>query len=111
MGASNNYWEWVEAESIKIKSDGCTKAKDWCKKCCWEHDLAFYYAKDPRHAFICRDWDLADPITFAQANSMFAKCLPWYLRYRWLGVTLGSWGIWKRHRAKRLLDITPPTVL
>lgn len=100
------YFEWVRAEALKIKSDGCTHAVELGRPCCWEHDLAFHYGRDPRHAYVIwasthsDPWKVADTIGFVEANNRFAGCLPWWLRYRWLGVMAGGWGIWKRARAK-----------
>ena len=71
------------------------------KKCCWEHDLAFYYGRDPRHAFLCQDWTLADPIGFMETNNRFAGCLPWWLKYRWVAVTVGGKRLWDYHRSRR----------
>jgi hypothetical protein len=96
------YWAFITEEAERVGSDGCTSALELCKHCCYEHDLAFHYRKDPRHTFkIWQDtgevrWDLADPISFITTNNRFASCLPWYLRYRWLAVMTGGWLIWNK---------------
>lgn len=94
------YWEWVEEQAKRIKSDGCTHALELARRYCWEHDLAFYYGRDPRHAYWV-GWDLADPIGFLETNSRFRKGLPWYLKYRFLAVSVAGYPLWRRHRKER----------
>lgn len=94
------YWEWVEEQAKLIKSDGCTHALELARKCCWEHDLAFYYGRDPRHAYTC-GWRRADKIGFVETNNRLGGCLPWWLKYRWLAVMGGGWILWCDHRRKR----------
>lgn len=50
-GATLSYREWIEAEAKKIGTDNCTLAADWHVWCCWEHDLACHYGKDPKVAY------------------------------------------------------------
>lgn len=49
--SESGYQVWVVTEARIIKSDGCTKSRDWNLWCCYEHDLACHYGKDPRDAF------------------------------------------------------------
>ena len=94
------YWKWVKFEADWIKSDGCTKSFEAAHKCCLEHDLAFHYGRDPRHAFIC-GWELADPIGFRETNARFRGCLPWWLKYRWIAVATAGYPLWRKHRKER----------
>lgn len=103
---SGQYWQWIREEAKKIGSDGCTAPSQFGECCCLQHDLCFHYGKDPRHAFQIggeEAWKLADPISFLATNNLFAGCLPWWLRYRWIAVMTGGWLIWKRARAKDAL--------
>lgn len=106
---SDAYYQWVGDEARAIGSDGCTFSHEWAECCCFEHDLAFHYGRDARHAYTIwssnghdslHAWQAADVITFLHANNRFASCLPWYLKYRWLGVMSAGYPIWKRARAK-----------
>jgi hypothetical protein len=45
------YWDWVDREAAAIDSDGCSCVPDFYLKCCKVHDLAYYYATDPRTAY------------------------------------------------------------
>ena len=80
-----SYWLFIETEAKKIGSDGCTCVSDWNHECCWEHDLACNYEKDPRSAYSyywalpdCNYWELAKSMSRRQADYMYAKCnLEW----------------------------------
>lgn len=118
------YWSWVESEAALIDSDGCTKVTGFRSACCWEHDLAFYYAKNPRSAYRLYIggtpdyWQQADPITFDQANGDFRTCHAqrstlgawWWLNplnvIRWRGVVRLSRGAWERHREREAKEQT-----
>ena len=115
------YWDWIRSEAALINSDGCSKVSGFMVECCWEHDLAFYYAKDPQDAYLrildnglsrLDAWHDAAPITFTQANTRFKRChiqrtkwghlgwlnpLTWI---RWRGVVRLSKGAWDAHRAR-----------
>ena len=98
------YRAWLIIEGTLIKADGCSHAFEWAHCCCLEHDLAYYYGRDPQHAFQIggpTQWQLADPIGFMTANSRFRAHLPWYLKYRWLAVSTAGWPIWTKHRSLR----------
>lgn len=131
------YWSWVKAEAKKINSDGCTvvsklyrlidKAYKLVKKtdkhiseaykvCCGEHDLAYWYAKDPRSAYrLYRDvpdsnyWYFADTVDRSEADKRFRSCIQIRSKLgkaspvswvRWLGTRAGGWKPWRDHRKK-----------
>src|SRR5689334_7434831 len=96
----DKYWKWIQEQASLIHSDGCTHAEEWKRQCCWQHDLAYYYGRNPRSAFE-KGWQEADKISFVEANNQFAGCLPWYLKYRWLAVMGGGYWIWRKHRKAR----------
>lgn len=80
MGLVLTYEEWVESEAQRINSDGCTAVPDWQVWCCYEHDLACHYGKDPRDAFqrLLNGnpfyWSDAAPITRRNADLRFTGC-------------------------------------
>ncbi len=115
------YWDWVRSEAALIDSDGCSKVSGLCHECCWEHDLAFYYAKDPRDSYrhylagALEEWALAKPITFDEANARFRKChvsrtkLGWLnpmVWWRYGGVRWGAKSAWDDHRAAEAAEQT-----
>jgi hypothetical protein len=73
-GASLAYQEWIISEALKIHSDKCTFAKDWNVWCCYEHDLACHFKKDPRSAFQLQSWALAVPLSRKEADRRFWRC-------------------------------------
>ena len=92
------YIEWVKKEAAKINSDGCTAVSEWHQWCCFEHDLACHYGKDPRKAIIV-GWDAAPNLSRREADKRFAACNfkmsrnAWeYIRTgaRYIGVRLGA---------------------
>lgn len=108
---SNAYWEWVKEQALLIKTDGCTGVIDFRKHCCYEHDLGYFYGRDPRHAFACRNtlispdrdveaWTLAAKISRSEADARFRQCNP-IAKWRWIGVRLGGWNAWRKHRKER----------
>lgn len=84
----DQYYLWCEAEARKINSDGCTAVSEWHKRCCFEHDLACHYGKDPRDAFKIwasehgdndsgwplNPWPVAKPLSRRDADKRFAAC-------------------------------------
>lgn len=105
----STYTEWVTAEAKAINSDGCSKVTDIHKICCYEHDLAYHYGRDPREAFQL-GWEKARKIDRGYADGVFRECnqtqsklkdgSPMAL-WRWLGVRLGGWNAWRKHRKLR----------
>lgn len=111
-----SYWKFIEDEAKRMGSDGCTGVNEWHRECCYEHDLACYFERNPRSAYerYCtgpyeppaRWWQTAEPMTRREADYMFGKCnLEWSptkggkIRsiIRFLGVRLGALlGIGKR---------------
>lgn len=108
-----SYWKFIEDEAKAIKSDGCTGVSEWHQPCCFEHDLACYWKKDPRsaYAFYTAEengpyWSMAAPMSRREADYMFAVCnFQWSptkggkvrSAVRFLGVRLGALlGIGKR---------------
>lgn len=79
-GEDAAFIDWVVAEAALAKSDGCTAVSEWNQWCCFEHDLACRYGKDPRVAFKLWQYGLADPWTCApslsrrDADKRFAAC-------------------------------------
>lgn len=114
------YWDWVESEAALIKTDGCSKVSGAFRKCCRQHDLAYYYGRDPVSAYkryLAGDWEHwlnANPTTRAQADADFRRCTqansamgffsPVAL-WRWAGVRLGGKGAWDRHRERESLGV------
>jgi hypothetical protein len=114
------YWDWIRSEAALIRSDGCTGVSGLFRECCWEHDLAFYYARSAQDAYqrFCLNfdrvgaWQEAPAITFEQANSDFRRCHIqrtklgsfWWLNpmvwWRWRGVVRLSRSRWDAHRAR-----------
>jgi hypothetical protein len=113
------YWEWARAEASLIDTDGCSKVSGIHVECCYEHDLSFFAAKDPRDAYLRwrlgdpEPWKCAKPITFGEANRRFRKChqarskfgmyspMAWF---RWLGVKFLSKQAWDKHRKREMED-------
>jgi hypothetical protein len=95
------YWLWIREEAARIKSDGCTLVSQLKQDCCFEHDLAYYYGKDPLDAFYV-GWPAARKITKAEADKEFAACCgkPISL-WRYPGVTIGGWFSWIKNRSQR----------
>ena len=109
------YWDWIKIEAKAIASDGCTKVIDFRKKCCEEHDLAYYYAKCPRDAYrlylegASEPWREAKPIGRSQADGFIRDCykreaeVSWFplLSWtRWIGTRVGGLKAWNRHRER-----------
>lgn len=109
------YWEWVKSEATLIDTDGCSKVLNFHLECCLEHDLGYYYGKDPRDAY--RLWVKGDPdywknaadITREEADRRFRKChqvrsklgwWSWVAFWRWRGVRRGGQGAWDKHRER-----------
>ena len=110
------YWEWVRSEAALIGTDGCSAVMGFHVECCFEHDLSYRYAKDPRAAYraeqagvVADVWAYAVPITRAEADARFRQChqnrsklgrwSPMAI-YRWLGVKWCGQAAWDRHRAR-----------
>lgn len=105
-----SYWKFIEDEAKRLGSDGCTGVSDWHRECCWEHDLACHYGKNPRDAYAayCEHpniptdilWKHTNDMTRREADIAFGKCnWEWSpntqgkLRsiIRFLGVRLGAY--------------------
>ena len=110
-----HYWDWVKGEAALIDTDGCSGVTGLRIECCFEHDLGYYYARDPRVAyrywrFGQQDyWEKAPEITRMTADARFRRCLQNRSRsgrwspmslWRWIGVRVGAQGAWDRHRAR-----------
>lgn len=109
------FWDWIESEAALVKTDGCSKVTGAYRKCCRVHDLAYYYGRDPVSAYkryVAGEpeyWFEAAPITRAQADADFRRCIqansgagffsPLALM-RWLGVRVGGHGAWDAHRRR-----------
>lgn len=109
------YWEWVRSAATLTDTDGCSKVSGFNVECCYEHDLGYRYAKDPRDAYVRYrndepdEWLHAKPITRAEADRRFRKChqarskfgrySPMAL-WRWAGVRIGGGGAWNGHRQR-----------
>lgn len=107
----DKYWLWVKAEAAKIGSDACTHAKDWNVQCCYEHDLACHYKKDPKSAFqaylkgfgmLGKDdvWFYAKNMSRKEADKAFTGCNLKYSKgpvdkarsfIRYIGVRIGAY--------------------
>lgn len=109
------YWDWIKAEAKAISSDGCTKAIDFRRECCELHDLAYYWAKDPRDAYrnylngFPDYWKCAKGVTRREADKLIRQCyrdkspvdgfsiVAWT---RYIGIRLGAWIAWNKHRRR-----------
>lgn len=115
------YWEWVQNEAEEFGSDGCSAVMGFHIECCFEHDLGYRFAKDPRDAYRrwCRGeydcWLKAVPITRSEVDARFRQCNQnrstfgrWSVMaiYRWLGVKWGGQKAWDKHRAEEEADVT-----
>lgn len=100
------YYDWLREQAQLIHADGCSGVTNIDAICCLEHDLAFYYGKDPAHAYhFARTqdpWWWARPITFEDANTHFRACCFRESRLGYLNL-MGWWRYWgvrtKRGRA------------
>lgn len=74
------YWAWIAEEAKAMKSDGCTAATDWHVECCWEHDLACEYGRDPEDAYRihlaggANVWAYAAKLSRRKADKRFKSC-------------------------------------
>ena len=74
------YREWIENEAIIANSDRCTFSLDWNVWCCYRHDLACLYGKDPLDAFCLWKngetdyWLKAKEQSRREADKQFWKC-------------------------------------
>lgn len=97
-----DYRDWIRKQAELIRSDGCTGVLDIHKDCCYEHDLGYYWGRDPRVAYRFNSWELAPQIARGEVDARFRACNGDLMGlWRWLGVRIGGGGIWKRHRAQR----------
>ena len=109
------YWIWIRSEAALIDTDGCSAVSGLKIECCFEHDLAYYFAKDPRDAYrlwrqeVLHPWLVAEPIDREESDRRFKDChrnrsifgrySPMAL-YRWLGVRWKAQQAWDEHRAR-----------
>lgn len=109
------YWNWIKSEAALIDTDGCSGVTGLRIDCCFEHDLGYYYAKDPHDAYIkyrgglLEPWLHAKSIDRAGVDARFRKCLqnrsalgrwsPMAL-WRWAGVRIGGESRWEAHRER-----------
>ena len=111
------YTYWVRIEALLVDSDGCTGVPQFRQDCCFEHDLGYHYAKDPRDAYRLwallpedakhQRWTRAAPITRKETDKRFRQCNQsksrfgrWspFAAWRWAGVRILGRGSWrKRH--------------
>ena len=107
------YWVWVRREAEKINSDGCSRVTQAFKSTCFEHDLSYYYGRDPRTAyaaFLCGHpdpWSEAKPITRRDADKLKADRLQargpvgvLFSTWRYVGIRIGGWKAWRAHRRR-----------
>jgi hypothetical protein len=113
------YWAWIRSQAELLGSDGCTVVSGLQIDCCFEHDLGYYYAKDPRDAYLRELTGSLDPWTAAKAidrdtvdarfrrchqnRSLFGTYSPMAF-WRWLGVRFGGQKRWDRHREREAAD-------
>jgi hypothetical protein len=116
---THSYSGWVKSEALWIDADGCSgPAAGFRVICCLEHDLAYYYGRDPRAAYRgWRDgvsfalvWAVAPPIDREEVDRRFRTCLQneaatgkyspmaWW---RWAAVRIGGSRAWNKHREER----------
>lgn len=105
------YKEWIASEAKAIGSDGCTVVSELFQWCCFEHDLAYTWKKDPRRAYALhrsRDknpWNNAPPISREEADLRFRECIQKGSHFgklspvswiRWVGVRIGGLWAWEK---------------
>lgn len=92
------YWQRLKEWALP-HSDGCTGVPDFHVECCWEHD--YHFRKGTTLD--------GEPITFAEANAEFRRCIQSRSRlgrfspmswWRWVGVTVGGRAKWDEYRQK-----------
>jgi hypothetical protein len=111
------YWDWIRSEAAANGTDGCTGVTAISIDCCYEHDLAYQFAKDPRDAYRHsydpdvapgEQWIEAKPITREEADARFRQCLSnrsawgnwsFVALYRWAAVRWQGQRSWDRYRA------------
>mgnify|MGYP001579824009 FL=1 len=115
------YWEFVREEAAKIGSDGCSVVSELFHDACLQHDLAYWYAKDPKSAYaemllgIEDCWVEADPITRKEADAQFKQAIraksafgkwSFIALVRWAGVRLGGRWAWRKHRRREQVALS-----
>lgn len=113
------YWDWVRSEATLIDTDGCSGVSGFRLDCCLEHDLGYYYGRDPRDAYrhyieidgVPEDyWSQAAKIDrktvdarFRKCNQVKSKCGRWspMALWRWIGVRIGGKKSWDEYRLER----------
>lgn len=106
------YWDWVREEARVIKSDGCSKVPDFYLQACLQHDLAYWYAKNPRSAYkhfvesVPDYWIKAAPIFQSEADAQFRQTIQKKSKlkkfspmswWRWAGLKLFGKKAWNSH--------------
>jgi hypothetical protein len=110
------YWNFIKSEAALMDTDGCSAVTGARVECCFEHDLGYRRARDPRDAYrhfrngrLADPWDAALPIERSEVDRRFRQCLmnrstlgrwspmAWWL---WAGVRVGAKGAWERHRQR-----------
>lgn len=71
--SSDAFWRRVRSCCQRLKCDGCTGVPDWRRPCCDWHDLLWRTGHDLE----------GNPVSGAQANVEFRKCLQHLSRLRW----------------------------
>lgn len=109
------YWNFIRSEATLIDTDGCSRVSGFQVDCCFEHDLGYYYAADPRDAYRLYRlgdhdyWQHASPITREDVDSRFRKCHQTRSKFgqwspmafwRWLGVRRFGQSRWDAHRER-----------
>lgn len=104
------YRTFIIEEALLASSDGCTAVSELYQWCCFEHDLAYRYGKDPRDAYRLAKqgsltyWLAAGKIKRSEADSRFKRCIQEHSPlgrfspvsyWRWLGVRIGGWFKWR----------------
>lgn len=107
------YWNFIRSEAEAHQSDGCTAVMGFHVECCFEHDLGYRFAKDPRDAYFrfrggsLDPWKNAKPITREEVDRRFRRChqnrsrfgqyspMAWW---RWAGVRLRGGPRWNFYR-------------
>jgi hypothetical protein len=107
------YEKWIREEAVKIHSDGCTGVRDWNLDCCFEHDLGYFYGKDPQDAYQCylsgikNPWLVAAKSSRSSIDARFRACnqgkskigkLSPLSVIRWVGVRLFGGPLWSDRR-------------
>lgn len=117
------YFNWLREQATLANTDGCSRVTGFKVECCYEHDLAYFYHRDPRDAYLrwktgsLHPWREARPIDRGATDARFRRCLQARSRlgfwspmalWRWVGVKVGGSGAWKAWKGRQVVEAPLP---